>query len=186
MTVPSAADIPGWAAGTWAIDPTHSEVSFQVRHLGISKVKGTFETFQGTITTTDTPAETTVEATVEVASVNTKQAQRDEHLRTSDFFLAEEHPTFSFRAAGVRAVDGDLVVTGDLTLRGVTKSVDFAVDLGGITVDGYGNKKLGLEAETTINRHDFGVAWNAPTEAGGLTLGDKVKITLDVQAALQA
>lgn len=186
MTIPTAADISGWTAGTWAIDPTHSEVGFQVRHLGISKVKGKFETFQGTITTTDAPGETTVDATVEVASVNTNQAQRDEHLRTSDFFLAEEHPTFSFRGTGVRAEGDDLVVTGDLTLRGVTKPVDFTVDFGGVTVDGYGNKKLGLEAEATINRHDFGVAWNAPTEAGGLTLGDKVKIQLDVQAGLQA
>lgn len=173
-------------AGTWTIDPTHSEVSFQARHMGISKVKGKFETFGGTITTAENLADTKVEATVEVASVNTNQAQRDEHLRTSDFFLAEEFPTFSFVSNAVKIDGDDIVVSGDLTLRGVTKPVDFAVDFGGVTIDGYGNTKLGLEAETTINRHDFGVSWNAPTEAGGLTLGDNVKITLDLQAALQA
>lgn len=182
----AAADIAGWAAGTWVIDPTHTEVGFQVRHLGISKVKGKFEKFEGSIVTTDNPTETSVNATVDVASVNTNQEQRDGHLRTSDFFLVEEHPTFTFAGKGVRAEGDNIIVSGDLTLRGVTKPVDFTVDFGGITVDGYGNKKLGLEAETTINRHDFGVAWNAPTEAGGLTLGDKVKIQLDVQAVLQA
>lgn len=181
----TAADIAGWTAGTWVIDPTHTEVSFQARHLGISKVKGTFEKFEGTITTGQTIEDTAVNATVEVDSVNTKQEQRDEHLRTSDFFQADEHPTFTFTSKSVRVSGDELIVTGDLTLRGVTKQVDFEVEFGGITTDGYGQKKLGLEAETTINRHDFGVAWNAPTEAGGLTLGDNVKIALDVQATLQ-
>ncbi|GGA67494.1 polyisoprenoid-binding protein [Pseudoclavibacter endophyticus] len=182
----NAAEIDGWTAGTWTIDPTHSEVGFQARHLGISKVKGTFDRFSGTITTGESLEDSRVEATVEVASVNTNQEQRDQHLRASDFFLADEHPTFTFTSTGVTVNGDDITVVGDLTLRGVTKPIDFAVDFGGITVDGYGTKKLGLEAETTINRHDFGVSWNAPTEAGGLTLGDNVKITLDLQANLDA
>lgn len=185
MSIPTAADIDGWTAGTWAIDPAHSEVGFQARHLGISKVKGVFESFEGEFTTTDNPADTTVKATVEVASVNTKQEQRDQHLRTSDFFLAEEHPTISFVSTGLRADGDDIIVTGDFTMRGVTKQVDFNITFGGITIDGYGIKKLGLEAETSINRHDFGVSWNAPTEAGGMTLGDNIKLTLDLQANLQ-
>lgn len=177
--------IEGWTAGTWNIDPSHSEVGFQARHLGISKVKGTFERFEGTITTGESLDESSVHATVEVDSVNTKQAQRDAHLRTSDFFQADEFPTFTFTSDEVRRDGDDVVVAGDLTLRGVTKRVEFEVEFGGITTDGYGQKKLGFEAETTIDRHDFGVAWNAPTEAGGLTLGDNVKIVLDVQAVLQ-
>ena len=181
----SATTIDGWTAGTWAIDPTHSEVGFKARHLGISKVKGTFDRFEGVITTGERVEDSTVRASVEVASVNTNQAQRDEHLRTSDFFKADEFPTFTFASTGVRADGDDLVVSGELTLRGVTKPVEFEVEFGGITVDGYGNRKLGLEGATTINRHDFGVSWNAPTEAGGMTLGDKVTISLELQAALQ-
>lgn len=185
MTI-SAQNIQGWTAGTWVIDPTHTEVGFQARHLGISKVKGTFEQFEGTITTGDSVEDSSVQATVQVDSVNTNQQQRDEHLRTSDFFKADEFPTFTFVSTGVTVDGDDVQVAGELTLRGVTKPVVFDTEFGGITADGYGQKKLGLEAETTINRHDFGVSWNAPTEAGGLTLGDKVKITLDVQATLQA
>lgn len=181
----SAASIEGWTAGTWVIDPAHSEVGFQVRHLAISRVRGVFERFQGTITTGERIEDSAVQADVEVDSVNTKHEQRDEHLRTSDFFKAEEFPALTFRSSGVRVDDDEVLVTGELTLRGVTKEVEFEVEFGGITKDGYGNTKLGLEAEATINRHDFGVAWNAPTEAGGLTLGDKVKIVLDIQANLQ-
>ncbi|GAB3297913.1 MULTISPECIES: YceI family protein [Pseudoclavibacter] len=180
----SAADINGWTAGTWNIDPTHTEVGFVVRHLAISKVRGGFETFSGVITTGETIEESTVNAEVEVASVNTKQPARDQHLATSDFFLAEEFPTFTFASSATR-VEGDSVkVDGELTLRGVTKPVTFDVEFGGITTDGYGQKKLGFEAVTKINRKDFGVNWNAPTEAGGLTLGDTVTINLDVQATL--
>ena len=185
MTI-NAADIQGWTAGSWTIDPAHSEVTFSVRHLAISKVRGSFEQFSGTIVTGETVEDSRVSAEVEVASVNTKQAQRDEHLRTSDFFLAEEFPTFSFASNAVR-VEGDAVkVDGELTLRGVTKPVSFDVEFGGFTTDGYGQRKLGLEATTKINRKDFGVNWNAPTEAGGLTLGDQVTIDLDVQAVLAA
>ncbi|KAB1653409.1 YceI family protein [Pseudoclavibacter chungangensis] len=181
----SAADVPGWTAGTWALDPTHTDVTFQVRHLAISKVKGSFEEFTGTITTGDTIESSSVEAEIQVASVNTNQAQRDEHLRTNDFFLASEYPTITFRSTGVRVEEDDILVDGELTLRGVTKPVTLDVEFGGVTVDGYGNTKLGFEAQTKINRKDFGVSWNAPTEAGGLTLGDEVKITIDGQAALQ-
>ncbi|MGO2110539.1 MAG: YceI family protein [Pseudoclavibacter sp.] len=180
------AAIDGWTAGTWTIDGVHSEVGFQARHLGISKVKGTFEKFEGTITTGETVEESTVTATVEVGSVNTNQEQRDQHLRTSDFFLADEHPTFSFTSTSITPNGDTFTVAGDLTLRGVTKPVEFQVEFGGFTTDGNGTKKLGLEGEATINRQDFGVSWNAPTEAGGVMLGDNVKITLDLQADLQA
>lgn len=182
----TAASIPGYVAGTWKIDPTHSEIAFSVRHLAISKVKGKFENFDVTVTTGEELTDTTVEATIEIASVNTNQAQRDEHLRTSDFFAADEFPEMTFKSTGVRVEGDHLLVDGDLTLRGVTKPVTLKAEFGGITTDGYGQTKAGGEATTKIDRTDFGVNWNAAVEAGGLTLGDEVTITMELQFALQA
>lgn len=177
--------IPGYRVGTWVIDPTHTEVGFSVRHLAISKVKGKFETFSGTLVTAENPLDSKVEATVQVASINTNQADRDGHLRTGDFFAAEEHPEFTFVSTGVREQGGDYFVDGDLTLRGVTKPVTFAFEFGGFGQDGYGQYKAGFTATTKVNREDFGIQWNAPLETGGLLLGNEVTITLDVQATLQ-
>lgn len=183
MTI-TADQIPGYRVGTWTIDPTHTEVGFSVRHLAISKVKGKFESFSGTITTAENPLESSVEATVEVASINTNQADRDGHLRTGDFFAAEEYPEFTFRSTGVRQEGGDFKIDGDLTLRGVTKPVTFDFEFGGFGTDPYGNYKVGFTATTVVKREDYGIQWNAPLETGGLLLGSDVTITLDVQAAL--
>lgn len=180
----TADQIPGYRVGTWNIDPTHTEVGFSVRHLAISKVKGKFERFSGTITTAENPLESTVEATVEVASINTNQADRDNHLRTGDFFAAEEFPEFTFKSTGVSAAGNGFKVDGELTLRGVTKPVSFDFDLGGFGTDAYGNYKVGFTATTVVKREDYGIQWNAPLETGGLLLGSDVTITLDVQAAL--
>lgn len=177
---------PDYTVGTWKLDPTHSEVSFTVRHLAISKVRGTFERFDATIVTAENPADSTIEATIDVASVNTNQKDRDAHLRTSDFFLVDEHPTMTFRATGLPPLDGeDFTVTGELTLRGVTKPVTLKGEFGGVVTDGYGQTKAGASATTKINRHDFGVSWNAALEAGGFTLGDEVTINLELQVVLQ-
>jgi polyisoprenoid-binding protein YceI len=176
---------PDYVAGTWTLDPAHSEIAFTVKHLKISKVRGTFEKFDVTIVTAPDPAENSIVATIDVASVNTNQAQRDAHLRTSDFFLADEHPTIEFRSTGGTWDGDEFTIVGDLTLRGVTKQVTLTGELGGVTVDGYGNTKAGASATTTINRHDFGVSWNAAIEAGGLTLGDDVKIEIELQVVLQ-
>ncbi|MEJ3403988.1 YceI family protein [Rathayibacter sp. YIM 133350] len=176
---------PQYIVGTWKLDPAHSELSFTVRHLAISKVRGTFESFDVTIVTAENPAETTVEATIDVASVNTNQEARDQHLRTSDFFLTEEFPTATFRSTGI-SIDGeDFSITGDLTLRGVTKSVTLKGEFGGVVTDGYGQTKAGASASTKINRLDFGVNWNAALEAGGFTLGNDVTLTADLQVTLQ-
>lgn len=183
MTI-TAAQIPGYRVGTWNIDPTHTEVGFSVRHLAISKVKGKFERFSGTFVTAENPLDSSVEATVEVASINTNQADRDGHLRTGDFFAAEEFPEFTFKSTGVRQNGGDFAVDGDLTLRGVTKPVTFDFEFGGFGADAYGNYKAGFTAKTVVKREDFGIQWNAPLETGGLLLGSDVTITLDVQAAL--
>jgi len=178
--------IPGHKAGTWTIDPSHSEVSFSVRHLLISKVKGKFEKFDATFVTGESSLDTQLTATADVESINTGDANRDGHLRTNDFFNAPEFPTITFVSKSVVPNKDDLAVTGDLTLKGVTKEVTFTVEFGGFGNDLYGNYKLGLTAKTVINRNDFGVSWNAPLEAGGVLVGDDVTITIDLQASLQA
>ena len=178
-------DVATIPAGTWTLDPTHSDITFSVRHLAISKVRGAFEKFDVTVVTTENPADTTVTASVEVASVNTNQADRDGHLKTSDFFLVEEFPTMDFASTAVRLEDDVFYVDGNLTLRGVTKAVTLKGELGGVITDGYGQTKLGASASTKINRLDYGVNWNAALEAGGLTLGNDVTINFEIQVVLQ-
>lgn len=185
----TAESIPGYKAGNWTIDPTHSSVGFSVRHLMISKVKGTFDQFEATFVTGENPLDTKVTATAQVASVNTNEENRDGHLRTNEFFEADKFPTISFVSTGVKvkdAEDGEFVVTGDLTIKGITKSVDFDFEFGGFATDPYGNYKAAATAEAEINRNDFDLTWNAPLETGGVLVGEKVKITIDLQASLQA
>jgi polyisoprenoid-binding protein YceI len=177
--------IPGYAAGTWVLDPSHSDVTFSVRHLAISKVRGTFETFDVTVVTGENPLDSTITASIDMASVNTKQADRDGHLKTSDFFLIDEYPTMDFVSTAIRLDGEDLVIDGNLTLRGVTRPVTLKGEFGGITTDGYGQTKAGASASTKINRLDYGVNWNAALEAGGLTLGNDVTINLEIQVVLQ-
>jgi len=168
------------------LDPTHSEVTFSVKHLAISKVRGSFERFTATIVTDEDPTKSTVEASIEVASVNTNQKDRDNHLRTNDFFKADEFPNITFVSTSVKRDGDDITIVGELTLRGVSKSVTLAGEFGGIVIDGYGQSKAGFSASTKINRHDFGVSWNAALEAGGFTLGDDVTINFELQFTLQA
>lgn len=182
----STIEIPGYKAGTWVIDPSHSEVSFSVRHLLISKVKGKFEKFDATFVTGENPLDSSVTASAEVASVNTNDENRDGHLRTNDFFDAPAHPQLTFVSTGVRQSGDDFLVDGDLTIKGVTKPVTFNFEFGGFGADLYGNYKAGATATTKVNRNDFGVSWNAPLEAGGVLVGDEVTITIDLQASLQA
>ncbi|WP_285116968.1 YceI family protein [Leifsonia sp. fls2-241-R2A-40a] len=177
-------EIPGYKAGTWTIDPSHSEVGFSIRHLMISKVKGVFENFDATFVTAENPLDSKVTAKADVASINTKDANRDAHLRTGDFFLADEHPTIDFVSTGVRHEDGEFLVDGDLTIKGVTKPVTFEFDFGGFGQDPYGNYKAGATAKTKIKREDFGLTYNAALETGGMLLGDDVTITLELQAVL--
>ena len=183
MTI-TAEKIP---AGTWNLDPTHSEVSFSVRHLAISKVKGSFESFDATLETAEDHTASKVTASIDVASVNTNQKDRDGHLQTGDFFLAEEHPKMTFVSTSIEEKGDDaFLVHGDLTLRGVTKPVTLKSEFGGLVVDGYGQTKLGFSATTKIDRTEFGVTWNAALEAGGFTLGNDVTVTLEIQFTLAA
>ena len=173
--------------GTWAIDASHTEIGFTVRHL-VSKVRGKFETFEGTITSADDVTASTVNVSVDLASVNTGSADRDAHLRSGDFFNAEENPKMTFVSTGiVEKSEGEFVVTGDLTIKGTTKSVDLATEFLGEGGDPWGGTRVGLEASTTISRKDFGIDFNIPVEgADKLMIGDKITINIVAEAVLQA
>lgn len=179
-------EIPGYRPGTWVLDPSHSEVTFSVRHMMISKVRGSFAIKNATLTAPENPLEATVEASVDVASVDTKDEGRDTHLRSADFFDVENFPTMEFVSTGARVEDGDFFVDGDLTIRGITKPVSFEFDFGGFGTDPWGNYKAGASAKTVINREDFGLTWNAALETGGVLVGKDITINLDLQGALQA
>jgi polyisoprenoid-binding protein YceI len=183
----TAVEIPGYVAGTWAIDPVHSEVSFVVRHLMVSKVRGRFDSFEGTFVTGDDPLKSSVTASVDLSSINTGQEQRDAHIRSADFFEVEKYPTMTFASTGVRAEGGDLFLDGDLTLKGITRPVTFALEVVGFGGDSYGGTRAGFSATTEINRHDYGVNFQAPIPGvpGGVTVSEKVTITLEIEGVLQ-
>ncbi len=178
-------EIPGYRPGTWVLDPAHSEVTFSVRHMMISKVRGSFGIKEATLIAPENPLAAQVEATVDVTSIDTKDSGRDTHLRSGDFFDVENHPTMRFVSTGARIEDGDFLVDGDLTIRGTTRPVSFAFDFGGFGTDPWGNYKAGASATTTIDREDFGLTWNAALETGGVLVGKDVTINLDLQGALQ-
>ena len=168
----------------WNLDTVHSTAEFKVKHMMISNVKGHFTGITGKLTLDENdPANSGVEATIDAATINTRDAQRDAHLKSPDFFDVEKYPTLSFRSTSVkRTGDGELAATGDLTIHGVTKQVVFDVE--GPTPpakDPWGGVRVGLTATTKINRRDFGLTWNAALETGGILVGDEVTITLDVQ-----
>ncbi len=184
----SAVEIPGFVAGTWAIDPVHSEVSFTVRHMMVSKVRGRFDKFEGTIVTAQDPLESTVTASVDLTSINTGQEQRDAHIRSADFFEVETYPTMTFATTGLRA-DGDgFLLDGDLTIKGVTRQVTFKLEISGFGPDAYGGTRCGFSATTEINRMDFGVSFNGPIPGvpGGVAVSEKVTIHLEIEGVLQA
>jgi len=173
----------------WQIDPAHSAAHFSVRHLMISNVRGEFTKLSGSALLNQAdPAKSTVEITIEAASVNTREPQRDEHLRSADFFDVANHPTLTFRSKRVEALGGEnFKLSGDLTIRGVTKVVTFDVEGPTAPVkDPWGNIRAGVTASAKINRKDFGVAFNALTETGGLVVGDEVKITVEAELIQQA
>lgn len=176
---------PDYIAGTWTLDKAHSELSFTVKHLAISKVRGFFRSFDVTIVTAEDYEDSSIEATIDVASIDTNNEMRDGHLRTNDFFLVDEHPTATFKSTSITGTPDDFTVTGDLTLRGVTKEVTLKGEFGGIATDAQGNTHAGATVTTKIDRNEFGVQWNAPLETGGMLLGDDVTLTFDLQVVLQ-
>ena len=185
MTSTLSTQIPGYLAGTWDIDPTHSTVGFSVRHMMVSKVRGYFREFSGEIITGEEPAESGVTAAIELASIDTRQEQRDAHIRSADFFDVENHPQMTFRSTGVRLEGGDWFVDGELTLKGHTRPVSLALELNGFGPDAYGGTRAGFTARTEINRNDFGVDIKMPMDGGGVVVGDKISVELEIEAVLR-
>jgi polyisoprenoid-binding protein YceI len=175
------------AVGTYAIDPTHTELGFAVRHMAVSKVRGRFSTFEGTLQIAENPVDSKVSVTIEAGSVDTRDENRDGHLKTNDFFDVENHPTWTFVSTSIQPEGpSEFKVEGDLTIRGVTRPVTLDATLEGVVKDPYGNHRVGFSASTSINRDDFGVAFGAVMEAGGLVVAKKVDIQIELEAVLQA
>ncbi len=175
------------AVGSYVIDPSHTELGFAVRHMAVSKVRGRFSTFEGTLDIAEDPADSTVSVTIDAKSVDTRDETRDNHLRTNDFFDVENHPTWTFDSTSVTRVSPtNWKVEGDLTIRGVTRPVTLDVTLEGVVKDPFGNHRVGFSASTSINRDDFGVSFGAVMETGGLVVAKKVDIEIEAEAVLQA
>lgn len=174
------------STGTWTIDASHTEIGFSVRHL-VSKVRGKFETFEGTIVTQEDLTASTVNVTVDLNSINTGTTDRDNHLRSADFFEVETHPKMTFVSTGVvQKSDTDFVVSGDLTIKGVTKPVELATEFLGEGGDPWGGTRVGIEATAEISRKEFGIDFNIPLEGGKVMVGDKISIHINAEAVLQA
>lgn len=187
MTITQAGrtQIPGYVAGTWTIDAVHSEVGFSVRHMMVSKVRGKFTKFGGELVTADDVLGSSVTAEIDLASIETGAEQRDAHLRSPDFFDTENHPLMTYRSTAIRQDGEDFIVDGELTLKGVTRSVPLKLEVNGFGPDAYGGTRAGFSATAEINRQDFGVNWNAAMETGGVVVSDKVAIHLEIEAVLQ-
>jgi len=172
-------------ATKWVIDPMHSEVQFKVKHLVISTVTGSFKSFEGTAESEgDTFENASIAFTINVDSIDTTQPQRDEHLKSADFFEAEKYPKITFKSTSFKNKGGeDYELTGDLTIKDVTKPVTLAVEFGGSADDFYGNTKAGFEITGKINRKEFGLTWHGVTEAGSIVVGEDIKLIINVQFA---
>ncbi|MPZ95390.1 MAG: YceI family protein [Propionibacteriales bacterium] len=178
--------LPGLAVGTWTIDPAHTAVGFSVRHV-MSRVRGTFREVSGHLTITDDPTQSTATATIDLASVDTGDELRDSHLRSGDFFDVEQTPTMTFVGAGLFPRDGGWVLSGYLTVRDITRPVDLDVELLGVDPTGIqGETRIGFEARATIRRQDFGITFDLAVPGNKVVIGDKVEISLDVEAVLDA
>jgi polyisoprenoid-binding protein YceI len=172
------------AVKTWTIDPVHSIAEFAVKHMMVSTVKGRFRSLQGTVEFDEADlAASLVRASIDVASIDTAESQRDAHLRSPDFFDAERFPTLTFESKRVEVVDAERwKLIGDLMIRGVTKEVEFDIEYEGQITDAYGKRRAAFTAETTLSRKDFGLSWNAVIETGGVLVGDKVRVTVNIAA----
>ncbi|HEY1010871.1 MAG TPA: YceI family protein [Daejeonella sp.] len=171
----------------WVLDPTHSEVLFKVKHLVISTVTGTFKVFNGSFETENEDfSNADIEFSLDANSIDTNQEQRDAHLRSADFFDAEKFPVISFKSTSFIKKGDDYELTGDLTVKNVTKRVKLDVELGGVATDAYGNEKAGFEITGKISRKEFDLTWSAVTEAGAIVVGDEIKLNINLQFAKQA
>lgn len=184
----STTAIPTDISGTWTIDPAHSQVGFVARHAMVTKVRGSFNDFDGTVKVSDDDlATTSIELHIQATSIDTRNAQRDEHLRSNDFLAMEQFPQITFISTSVQSTDSThLEVTGDLTIKGVTNKVTVPFDFQGTATDPFGSQRAGFEGSITINRKDYGVTWNAALETGGVLVSDKIVLELEVSAIREA
>ena len=175
------------APGIYLLDPTHTRIGFVARHLMVTKVRGHFAEFDGSITVAEDPKESTAEATLRTVTIETGTADRDTHLRSGDFLEAEKYPEITFRNARIRSQKGaEFTVVGDLTIKDTTREVVLDVELDGVAKDPWGNEKLAVTASTEIDREDFGMTWNVALETGGVLVSKKVRLEIEAQAARQA
>jgi polyisoprenoid-binding protein YceI len=175
------------AAGTYELDPAHKRVGFVARHMMVAKVRGEFNDASATIVVAEDPLQSSVTATIQATSIVTGQTDRDNHLRSADFLDAEKFPTLEFRSTGVKSRDGnEFVLTGELTIKGVTRTVDLDVEFEGVGRSPYGAEVFGFSASTEIDREDFGLTWNVALESGGVLVSKKVKIEIEGEAVRQA
>nr|WP_042197210.1 YceI family protein [Kibdelosporangium sp. MJ126-NF4]CEL22812.1 Protein yceI precursor [Kibdelosporangium sp. MJ126-NF4]CTQ89953.1 Protein yceI precursor [Kibdelosporangium sp. MJ126-NF4] len=178
MSTPTI-NIPGYITGTWTIDPVHSDVTFIVRHLGVSKVRGQFTTFSGEIVTAEDPLQSSVTATIDAGSFHSRQEQRDNHVKSEEFLHVDGHPELTFTSTGVRHDGEEFLLDGELTIRGVTKPVTLNLEVNGFGQGPDGSPVVGLSASTEINRKDFGVHGGA----AGALVGEKIQVSLEIEAA---
>ena len=182
-----AATLTPLTPGTWTIDPAHTEVGFVTKHAMVTKVRGYFRDVAGEVVVADNLADSTATATIQAGSVQTGNADRDNHLHTSDFFEVEKYPTITFESTGLRNINGDeFVLDGNLTIKGITQPVSLDVEFGGVAKDPFGNERAGFSAETDVEREQWGLNFNAALETGGFLVSKKVKLVLDVSLIKQA
>jgi polyisoprenoid-binding protein YceI len=186
MSITAAQTIPGYIAGSWTIDPVHSEVGFAVRHMMVSKIRGKFGVFSGGVVTGESPLDSSVTATIDLSSIDTGNEDRDNHLRGADFFEVDAHKAMTFRSTRVRRDGEDYMLDGELTLKSITKPISLRLELGGFGPDPYGGTRAGFTAIGELKRSDFGVDFNAVLETGGVVVGDRVDIYLEIEAVLNA
>ena len=186
MTASTVVQIPGYVVGTWDIDAAHSTVGFSVRHMMVSKVRGYFRDFSGELVTAEDPTQSSVTARIDMDSIDTRQEQRDAHIRSADFFDVGNHTEMTFRSTGVRTDGADWTVVGDLTIKGITKQVELELELNGFGPDAYGGTRAGFSAKTEISRKAYGVDIDMPMDGGGVVVGDKITVELEIEAVLRA
>ena len=184
MTLTSARALRGYISGRWTIDPVHSEIGFSVRHAMVSKVRGRFTKFSGQIVTAEGPMDSSAEASIETSSVATGNSDRDNHLRSPDFFDVATYPTMSYRSIALRRDGDNYTLDGALTIKAVTKPISLHLEVGGFGVDTNGDARAGFTAIGTLNRRDFGVNFNALLETGGVVVADRVDLHLEIEAVL--
>jgi polyisoprenoid-binding protein YceI len=180
----TAVEIPGYVAGTFTIDPGHSDVAFTVRHMMVSKVRGHFTRIQGELILASDPLASTVTAIIDLRSIDTNNPQRDDDLRSANFLEIQTHPTMTYRSTGIRHGEDGFDVDGELSLHGVTRQVPLAVVVNGFTRDPYGGTRAGFSATAEIDRKDFGITTNIPMDGGGVVIGDTIQIYIEIEAIL--